>query len=93
MKNIFLGITLVFCLALAPISLKAQEVTLPAPVQEESQPTLPIGTGDTNQPTTSSSTISEETQQTFINGVIAGALGGLVIGGIFAWFLKDKIIK
>ena len=76
-----------------PVSIFAQDTTLPAPVTEENTlPELPIGEETPNESDNKTPQVNEETQQSFVNGIIAGAVAGLLVGGVFTWFLKDKII-
>ena len=92
MKKFIILAALVFT-ALVPLSIFAQETTLPAPVTEENtQPELPIGEESNGNTTNQTPTVSEDTQQSFVNGALVGVLAGLIVGGVFTWFLKDKII-
>lgn len=86
-------IAIIALAAMFPISLAAQDTTLPAPVTEENtQPDLPIGDDNAQTDNNQVNTVSEETQQSFTNGVVVGAIVGLIIGGVVVWFFKDKII-
>lgn len=79
--------------SLLPFHVVAQDTTLMAPVIEENtQPELPVGDDSTEQPSSQSPAVSEETQTSFVNGAIVGVITGLIVGGVFTWFLKDKII-
>jgi len=89
MKKITIILAFLF-VALIPVGVMAQDSTLPAPVTENTQPELPIGTE--TETTTDTSKVNSDTQNSFVNGALVGIVVGLIAGGIFTWFLKDKII-
>ena len=83
---------MLFIGALFPATVFAQDTALPTPVQENPKTELPSAEVEINTNTNQQMSINEDTQTTFRNGIIAGALVGLVLGGVLTWFLKDKII-
>ena len=67
-----------------------EQPTLPAdttlPIGEEQDPNAPV---DTN----TSEVVDEKQDNTFTSGLLAGALVGVVVGGVLMWLFKDKFYK
>ncbi len=93
MRKLFTVIAVFSLLMFSNVSLTwAQEAP---PSVEVTEGQLPIGEEqDPNPPAEETEAApSEDQNQTFITGVVAGAAIGLVIGAVIAWLLKDKFYK
>lgn len=93
----FILFGLVFCsvqlVAFVPVAANGEAESLPAPTVEE-QPVLQQGNEENeNQPEEAEAEVlPEENRQSFINGVVVGGIVGVVLGGLLAWFFKEKLI-
>ena len=47
----------------------------------------------TEQQTVKTEVVSEDNTKSFLTGAGAGAVVGLIVGGVFAWLFKDKILS
>lgn len=96
MKKIAL-LALVFCCVhlgtFVPVAANGEAESLPAPTVEE-QPVLQQGEDENaDQPNeVQNEVLPEENRQSFINGVVVGGIVGVVLGGLLAWFFKEKLV-
>ena len=93
MKKLLLITTIFLTLNLLNLNfVNAQEQAVPTvdttlPIGEEQDPNAPV------EDTTTTEVINENQDNTFVNGLLAGTLVGVVVGGVIVWLFKDKFYK